>query len=135
MKKLSAILLLGVLALSGCSEPVSAYSVNGVYQFDDFGDSCTQNCLITVEIQEDHISVIMSDNFGTYPMWYGTVDSVKSNGSITSKRTGDPSEIEELEDSLCGLNDPYRSFSYADNVIDFDIQPGGKDFHVSAERI
>lgn len=134
MRKSIGVVLLLIIALTGCSGAMKE-SISGVYQFDDFGESCTRNCMITVEIDEIRMSVVMSDDFGTYPMWYGSVDSVKMDGTIASKRTDDPDEIAQLEESVCGLNNPYRSFMYRNNAIAFDIRPGGEDFHVSATRI
>lgn len=114
-------------------------NIKGVYVFDDFDKKdCWANCKITVEVSDngEHMSVISSDDYDSYPMWYGSVDgqSIADKGKWASKRTENSDEVSKLDNSPIGIKDSYYKFNYEDGNVVFDIQTmAGKTWHIVAK--
>lgn len=117
-------------------QEVQSVDISGVYQFSDFGEDCTQNCKLTVQATSDRIEVTMSDNFGQYPYWIGSVDgkSIAQKGKWVSKASTDSADEDKIESSAIKANEPVMEFSYDKDSksIDFEMQPAGKTFKVHA---
>lgn len=117
-------------------EPVN---IAGVYEFSDFDKKqCYANCKIIVEVSEDGktISVVAYDDFGEYPMWYGSVDgeSIAEKGKWVSKKTENKEELDKLQNSVTGQKAKYFKFTYKDGNIVFDVTSySGKTWHIVAE--
>lgn len=117
----------------------SPVNVKGVYVFDDFDKKeCWANCKITVEVSDNgkHMSVISSDDYDSYPMWYGSVDgqSIADKGKWASKRTENSDEVSKLDNSPLGIKDSYYKFNYENGDIVFDVQTmAGNTWHIVAK--
>lgn len=120
----------------GHKEPVN---IAGVYEFSDFDkNDCFANCKIIVEVSEDGktMSVVAYDDYGEYPMWYGSVngESIAEKGKWVSKKTENKEELDKLQNSVTGQKAKYFKFSYKDGNIVFDVTPfSGKTWHIVAK--
>lgn len=117
-------------------QAVRSVDISGVYQFSDFGEDCTQNCKLTVQATSDRIEVTMSDNFGQYPYWIGSVDgkAIAQKGKWVSKASTDSADVDKIESSAIKTNEPVLEFTYDKEAkaIDFEMQPAGKTLKVHA---
>lgn len=120
----------------GHKEPVN---IAGVYEFSDFDKKqCYANCKVIVEVSEDGktMSVVATDDFGEYPMWYGSVDgeAIAEKGKWVSKKTENKEELDKLQNSIVSQKEKYFKFSYKDGNIVFDVTTySGKTWHIVAE--
>lgn len=120
----------------GHKEPVN---IAGVYEFSDFDKKqCYANCKVIVEVSEDGktMSVVASDDFGEYPMWYGSVDgkAIAEKGKWVSKKTENKEELDKLQNSIISQKEKYFKFSYKDGNIVFDVTTySGKAWHIVAK--
>ena len=119
--------------------PADPATVNGTYEFSDFGKDCTQDCKITITVKDGMISAVMSDNFGEYPYWYGTVDAdaLASKGEWTSKADPDSEQGKKVAKSDFGSEDSTKDFVYnADTkTINFDMVSFTHTTHVKAKLV
>lgn len=120
----------------GHKEPVN---IAGVYEFSDFDKKqCYANCKVIVEVSEDGktMSVVASDDYGEYPMWYGSVDgqSIADKGKWVSKKTENKEELDKLQNSITSVKEKYFKFSYKDGNIVFNVTTySGKNWHIVAK--
>lgn len=120
----------------GHKEPVN---IAGVYEFSDFDKKqCYANCKVIVEVSKDGktMSVVASDDYGEYPMWYGSVDgeSIAEKGKWVSKKTENKEELDKLQNSIISQKEEYFKFSYKDGNIVFDVTTySGKNWHIVAK--
>ena len=120
----------------GHKEPVN---IAGVYEFSDFDKKqCYANCKVIVEVSEDGktVLVVASDDYGEYPMWYGSVDgqSIADKGKWVSKKTENKEELDKLQNSITSVKEKYFKFSYKDGNIVFDVTTySGKNWHIVAK--
>lgn len=119
--------------------PADPATVNGTYEFSDFGKDCVEDCKVTVTIKDGMVSAVMSDNFGEYPYWYGTVDAdaLKSTGKWTSKADADSEQGRKVAKSEFGSDETTKEFVYDGTAksVDFDLKLTVSVHHVTAKRI
>ncbi|WP_055426978.1 hypothetical protein [Bifidobacterium aesculapii] len=119
--------------------PADPATVNGTYEFSDFGKDCVKDCKVTVTIKDGMVSAVMSDNFGEYPYWYGTVDAdaLKSTGKWTSKADADSEQGRKVAKSEFGSDETTKEFVYDGMAksVDFDLKLTVSVHHVTAKRI
>lgn len=121
------------------SASATPVDITGTYEFSDFGKDCTKDCKITVTVKDGMISAVMSDDFGKYPYWYGTVDSesIAKTGRWTSKADPKSAQGKKVTKSEFGSEDPTKEFTYDAKAksIDFDLKFYVRVNHVKAKLI
>ncbi|WP_156963140.1 hypothetical protein [Bifidobacterium stellenboschense] len=121
------------------SASAAPVDITGTYEFSDFGKDCTKDCKITVTVKDGMISAVMSDDFGEYPYWYGTVDSasIAKTGKWTSKADPKSAQGRKVAKSEFGSEDSTKEFTYDAKAksINFDLKFYVRVNHVKAKLV
>lgn len=124
---------------ASASASATPVDITGTYEFSDFGKDCTKDCKITVTVKDGMISAVMSDDFGKYPYWYGTVDSesIAKTGKWTSKADSKSAQGKKVAKSEFGSEDSTKVFTYDAKAksINFDLKFYVRVNHVKAKLI